>query len=916
MKPWKQVVKPHRDVRDGNFKQSDFAVELMKVVNGTAPAEYQDAHLFFERTFVTQGIAELLAAVAGRLAGTGGHPVIELKTNFGGGKSHTLLAIWHLAKNAADARSLPGVAEVLDKAGIGEVPEARVAAIDGNYRGPAETRRESGRTIRTLWGDLAFRLLGGAGYDIVAESDAAGTAPGREKLEALLRKAAPCVILLDELVAYYRQLEKPDLPGGSYDANLSFAQQLTEAAANVPGAALLVTLPQSEGEAGGEWGSKALREVGNVVHRLAATWHPVSKDESFEIVRRRLFEPVEDEAAMRETCEAYRAFCHENRAALPREAQEAGFAESFPKSYPIHPEVFTRLYEDWATLPDFQKTRGVLKLLALVVHRLWTDPDCDEPLVMPGSVPFGAQDVASQATQWLPGGWGPILAAEIDGPGSAPERLDAADPQLGRLRAARRVARTVFLGSAPSAAGQPNRGLDSPHVLLGCARPGEELSFYRDALEKMSDSFRYLFRDGDRFWFDTRPNLNRAVAEKAGRIPARDVEEEIRSAFDVKWGAPQVPGIYHAHVFEQGGKIPDDIVDGLRVVVLPADSPYSPRAEKPAFDAARAILEYRGASARTYRNRLVFLAADFEKYGRASQLCRQVLAWRETESDIAARRLDATVGEQDHARRQAQVLREALERLVGETFCHLLVPAIGPKGPSGPCAFERFEVRTAPVERLSETVSRALASNEIVIESWAARFLRDHLDDTYFGSADDVSVRTVWADMAKYLDYDRLAGIETLRAAIENGVRDGLFGYAAGKNADGSYEGFKFKESFMAGVSDRDMLIKLEKAEKVQPPPPPPPPPPGGGKGPKPPPPPPPKPAGKRCFVGSASLDISGDLSSLDEIRDEILALVSGHGLNASVRLDIRAESGETFPPDLLRALKTNSRLLDESSLS
>ena len=920
MKPWKQVVKPHRDVLEGAFTQSDFAVDLMKVVNGEAPAEYQDARLFFERTFVTQGIAELLAAVAGRLAGSGGHPVIELKTNFGGGKSHTLLAIWHLAKNAADARSLPGVAEVLDKAGIGEVPEARVAAVDGNYRGPAEPRREGGRVVRTLWGDLAFRLLGGAGYDLVAESDAAGTAPGKEKLEALLRKAAPCVILLDELVAYYRQLDRPDLPGGSYDANLSFAQQLTEAVSNTPGAVMLATLPQSEGEAGGEWGSKALREVGNVVHRLAATWHPVSRDESFEIVRRRLFEPVADEAAMRETCEAYRAFCHENRAALPREAQEAAFVEAFPKCYPIHPEVLYRLYEDWATLPDFQKTRGALKFLALVVHRLWKDPGCDEPLVMPGSLPLDASPVASQVAQWLvSGNWGPILSAEVDGPGSAPVRLDAADPQLGRLKAARRVARTVFLGSAPSVSGQAVRGPDTAHVLLGCARPGEELSFYRDALDKMADTFRYLVRDGDRYWFDVRPNLNRTVHEKAERVSARAVEEEIRSAFDAKWGAGQAPCVNHAHVFEPGARVPDDIVSGLRVVVLPADSPYSPRAEKPAFEAARAILEYRGAAARTYRNRLVFLAPDFERLARATQLCRMVVAWREAAEDIAAKRIDATVGEQENAGRQARVLRESLEQLVGETFCHLLVPSIGPKGPSGPCSFERFEVRTAPVERLSETVSRALVSNEIVVGNWAARFLGDHLGETYFGNADEVSVRKVWDDMARYLDYRRLADLDVLRTAVENGVRDGLFGYASGKNADGTYEGFKFKEPVMAGVGDRDILIKASKAEKVQPPPPPPPP--GGGKGPKtppppPPPPPPPKPAGKRNFAGSVSLDISGDLSSFDEIRDDVLALLAGRGLNASVRLDIRAESGEPFPPDLLRALKTNSRLLDESALS
>ena len=929
MKPWKDAIRPHRDVREGTFRPSDFAVNLMKVVNETAPAEYQDAQLFFERTFVTESIGRLLADVAARLSGTGGSPVVELKTNFGGGKSHTLLAVYHMAGSKGRARELPGVADVLDRAGVGGVPAARVAVIDGNYRSPSEPRRIDGRTIRTLWGDLAYRLLGGEGYDMVSQSDKDGKAPGKERLESLLSKAAPCVILLDELVAYYRQLDQPGLPGGSYDANLSFAQQLTESVENTPDAAMLVTLPQSEGEAGGAWGQKALHDLGHVVHRVAATWQPVTRDEGFEIVRRRLFEPIEDEAAARETCEAFKAFCHEKRDALPREAQEAGYLDAFSKCYPIHPEVFYRLYDDWSTLDGFQKTRGVLQLVALAVHRLWSDPECREPLIMPGSLPFGDAKVSAQATQWLPSNWGAILDDEIDGEGSAPVRLDKDNPQFGRLGAAKRVARTVFLGSAPSVAGQAVRGPNMAHVLLGCAQPGEELSFYKDALEKMADSFRYLFHDGDRYWYDTRPNLNRTVQEKAARVSAQAVEEKVREAFSAKWGAPQVPGVHHAHIFESGQTVPDDIVDGLRLVVLAPDSPYSPAAEKPAFDAARNILEYRGASPRAYRNRIAFLAADYGKWIRTAQTCRMLLAWEEVCEDIDAHRLDVSVNERGNARRQIQVWKDALEQTVGEAFCHLLVPVVGPKGPAGPCGFDRFDVRTAPVERLGDTVSRALVDNEAVVRNWAARFLRDHLDKTYFGGSEDVSVRKVWDDMARFLDYQRLASADVLRTAVENGVRDGLFGYASGKNPDGVYEGFKFKQAIMAGIGDRDFLIKASKAEQVGVPTPSP-------KGkckacgndpctcskpqpsplPPPTPTPPPSPAEKRKFQGTVEVDISEKLEHLDEIRDDVLALLAGRRLRANVKLSIRAESGEPFPPDLLRALKTNARLLDESGLS
>ena len=196
LKPWREIAVPHEDVLKGTFQQAEFAADITRVHDGSATAEYQDPVLFFQRTFITEGMRLLLDSVVRRLAGKGGDPVIQLQTAFGGGKTHTMLAVMHLAGGNAAARELVGIVPILKDAGVGELPKARIAVLDGNKLAPNQPRKVDGHELRTLWGELAWQLGGAAGYARLAESDAAGTSPGKEILTALIRDAAPCVILL------------------------------------------------------------------------------------------------------------------------------------------------------------------------------------------------------------------------------------------------------------------------------------------------------------------------------------------------------------------------------------------------------------------------------------------------------------------------------------------------------------------------------------------------------------------------------------------------------------------------------------------------------------------------------------------------------------------------------------------------
>lgn len=404
MKPWREVAIPHADVLKGTFQQAEFAADITAVRTGKAPHEYQDAAAFFERTYITEGMRLLLTQVAQRLSGRGGEPVIQLQTAFGGGKTHTLLAVLHLATRQCRLSDLPGIPTLVEKAGLMDVPQARVAVIDGTAHAPGQPWKHGRTTVKTLWGELAWQLGGGDGFAMVKESDANSTSPGKDVLRDLLEAYAPCVVLMDELVAYIRQF--PDgqtLSGGSYDSNISFVQALTEAVKLVPTAVVLASLPESEVEAGSSRGNEALRALERTFGRVQALWKPVATEEAFEIVRRRLFEPIQDVKTRDAVCRAFADAYIAEGAKLPSETQEGRYYDRLCAAYPIHPEVFDRLYEDWTTIEGFQRTRGVLKLMAKVIYRLWKDNNQDY-MILPGSLPLADADVRNEMLYHLPPG--------------------------------------------------------------------------------------------------------------------------------------------------------------------------------------------------------------------------------------------------------------------------------------------------------------------------------------------------------------------------------------------------------------------------------------------------------------------------------------------------------------------------------
>lgn len=931
LKPWREVAVPHEDVLKGTFQQAEFAADLSRVHEGTATPEYQTPALFFQRTFITEGMRLLLDSVVKRLSGKGGDPVIQLQTAFGGGKTHTMLAVYHLAKGDAVASDLPGVSAILDAAGVAELPRARLAVLDGIKSSPNQPVMRDGQAIRTLWGDLAWQLGKAEGYALVADADASGTSPGKAVLETLLSRYAPCVILIDELVAYVRQFEEgKTLTGGTFDSNLSFIQALTEALKAVPTAVLLASLPESDKEAGSQRGVKALAALAHYFGRVQALWKPVGTEEAFEIVRRRLFSSINDKLAAESVCRAFADYYTANSDDFPRETQESRYFDRLIHAYPIHPEVFDRLYEDWSSLDNFQRTRGVLKLMAKVIHRLWKDNDKD-PLIMPGSFPLQDADTRNEVIYYLPQGWDPVVERDVDGERAETTEIENRDTRLGSVQACRRSARAIFLGSAPSTANQMVRGIELERIALGVAQPGQQVGIYKDALRRLGDRLHYLNSGNNRFWFDTRPNLRREMEERKRRFQDKeDVFPAIRDRVQKTFASGVFGGI---HIFTASSDVPDDWQ--LRLVVLPPDAAFSRSGQSLAIDRANEILKNRGDQPRFKQNRLIFLAADYDSVSRLKDQVRSTLAWQSIVNDIKEMKLNLDQFQSRQASKSLEDANEALRRMIRETYKWMVAPMQEARPGKGlsEIQWEHFQVNPG-APNLSLEIERVLKENELLITEWAPIHLATVLKNWFWkDGVKETNALNVWQQSCQQLYLPRLSDDKAFQHTLAAGAesRD-FFGFAQGKE-DGRYVGFTFGKRTSLFMDSSLLLIEpvtaasyaeaqraaeeATRAKPVEPVP-------GtigtseaqpkaedsakpvystsAGAAPQP---------VKRQFYGSIELDaIQAKKQFADLVDEVVLQFTSRPGVKVRIAIEIQAETITGFDDGLQRAVKENCNVL------
>ena len=408
-------------------------------------------------------------------------------------------------------------------------------------------------------------------------------------LRELFVEYGPCLVLIDEWVAYARQLhDQSDLPAGGFETSSPSPRRSPSRRSSRRTACSSISLPASDTggsphtqaddvEVGGIRGREALDRLRNVVGRVESSWRPATAEEGFEIVRRRLFEPLGGADAFKQRDVTARAFAdlyHAQAAEFPPECRGADYEKRIQAAYPIHPEIFDRLYTDWSTLVKFQRTRGVLRLMAAVIHSLWEKGDRN-PLILPPTIPIDDARVQSELTRYLSDNWAPIIEKDVDGAelAAAEDRQRGAEPGQVARDAPRRADDLPGVGAHDGHAAQ--RGLEDRRVKLGCVMPGESPAVFGDALRRLAAAATYLYQDGPRCWYATQPTVTKLAEDRAEQLK-RDpdkVAQELDDAAARRPAEGRATSRASTRCRASGADVPDDL--DARLVVLPAEHPYS-----------------------------------------------------------------------------------------------------------------------------------------------------------------------------------------------------------------------------------------------------------------------------------------------------------------------------------------------------
>ena len=819
LKPWREVIRPAQDVTQGAFKAADFAAQLQTVYDGrTAQSEYGDPVAFFARTYLTPGMRALLLNALKRVAGNGGAPVIQMKTGFGGGKTHSLIALYHLMTSMDALANPPGgrngddALDIMREAGLSpdDSVRTRVAVLDGTHLAPTDDEpTENGDPLNTLWGVMAHQLGGQPAYDLIGEAARTGSAPGGGQLDRILQRFGPCVILIDELLAYTRNAD--------VDPVLTFLQNLTQAVSRSSNSVLVVTLPEARAEAGGERGQEALekieREMDSVERVFARTevvWRPLEVNEAFEVVRRRLFGDEIDEQERDATCKAFVDMYGKAKAEYPQGVFEQRYLERMKACYPIHPEIFDRLYEDWSTIPQFQRTRGVLRVMANCISRLYRSQD-SAPLIMPGSIPFHDSRVSDEFVTLLGKQWDAVMG-EVDKDNNKADELDDGSQRFQEVGgAARRVARAVFLGSARGGA---QVGVDRRQIHLGVVLPGQGVPRYNEALDALSGQLHYMYNDAGRYYFHAEPNLNRLANDREAQVTDREITDRIRRFLEESEPVARSYGRMPVALFPSGSEeIPDD--ETARLVILPMSKPMQTRSQERdlAREEALEILRKRGEAGRSKRNTLLFLAAKSDSVRKLRDEARRYLAWdsilegdRKIQGLTEDRRMQAVTAKANAGR--------AMNAACSSAYRWLLVPF-----QSDPVKddYSMTAYDTNPEGEIIAAAINKATQSEALVEKLSPSALLSTLQQYVWSNpvyGENATVEKVWHLMTGHVYLHRLRNWDVLRACVEEGVKAGLFGLAP--DEDGQRRSVQYGPGTTAMMDLRGrVLLTAEKAKQL-----------------------------------------------------------------------------------------------------
>ena len=832
MDPWYKIVTPRREVREGrSFSPDEFAIALEQVVAGTAPGDYSDPAQFFSRTCFTRALKDHAGMVLRRLAGRTENtaPVLTLITQFGGGKTHTLTALYHLANAGAKAAQLPGVADLLAAAEVAAAPAARVGVFVGNAWDPAEGRE-------TPWIDLARQLAGDGGVAALGTA-ARTTPPGTEALSGVFAAAdAPVLLLFDEVLNFVNRHR------GMAEGFHAFIQNLTVAVTGATRTAAVISLPRSQVEMT-DWDQQWQERITKVVRRVARDLIANDEAEIGEVVRRRLFEDLGDEKRRRKVAKAYADWCFERRAQLPpawlavdtatTEAGARDFLRSrFEACYPFHPSTLSVFQRKWSALTQFQQTRGTLAMLAQWISwaaREHFEQARTEALITLGSAPLHVPEFRAVVLGQLGEARLDVaIDADLAGQTAHAKALDV--DSTGPLRDIhRRVGAAILFESS---GGQVDKVAHLPELRFAIGEPAVDTATVDNAAAALEATAFFIRKIGtDGFRIHHQATLKKVVSDRRASL---DEETEIK------------PGIRRlvADEFTRGATLPvvafpDDgtaIQDSPRLTLVIGD-PEMEWSDGSAVERVSRWTRERGTSPRLYPGSLVWCV---KKPGRElRQRVELWLAWRRVEREVAEGVLGTAFDRADRGELRTRV-KDAEVAARDEVWggYRFVVLADG-RAAGGLRAVDLGAGHASASETLCGRVLAALKAEALLNESVGAGYIDRHWPPALkeAGSWPLTSLRQSFLNgaLTRLIDPDAV-----LRKKVVEFVESGSFGLASGPRDDGGYERLWFAEpvgaeevAFEASV----FLLTKERATQLRASPR------EDREGPKPAPPPPPDPA-------------------------------------------------------------------------
>ncbi len=830
---WTSVATPNLDIRERRFDLGIFAIHLGEIASesGTGQPEYADPTTFFDLTYVTRGLRAQLISMMQRLGGRGqGASVVQLDTTFGGGKTHTLLAMYHLAKHGHALRGRDDVRALTNEARVETPPQAAVAVLDGSYLSPSQPRKtDEGIILKTLWGELAYQLGGAEAYEFMRGSDESMSAPGSSDLTKMMRAVGkPVLILIDELLDYATKAGAVKVGRGYLVEQVqSFIKALTQAVDPHPTALMVLTLTSSPQQIFGEAARRLHQDIAGqyatfktILERVQRTEVTAESAEIYEILRRRLFERTGSAAEHESVATAYWNYYRQNQNVFPGEVIAPDYRQRVAQAYPFHPDLIDVLRDRWGTIQGFQKTRGVLRLLALVVSNLYRK-NHGAPLIHVGHIDLADPEIRRELLGHVdsPAGYDAAIGSDIAGlPGSKAEALDQ---RIGgdyyRFGLCEGLASTLFMYSHSGAAGFV--GSSRPQLWLGVLQPDVMPALAADSFSKLEGELWYMEKEGMVFRLGVDPNLNMMLVQRmdALRQDSEKLSEMVYNTVEAlagtKFGKPLI--------WPEDSRLVRDN-NTLKLVIAPPAARFrEDDSEMRAQLYIDEILKNAGEKHRQFRNTVIFALPTPEGIANIEQSAIRLIALEEIKNSTGRTLKDYLRDELD------QQLAAARVGLPSAIWGAYIVTGTAGRDDDYWIVWESGIKPYRQSDTLSQRIWDRLTDSERLLEKFDPDYLVRSGDGRFaiLWPADQDAVKTqeLWDAFARYDYLPMLASQKVLQDTIAWGVQRGLFGYATGspQKPDKIY----FDEMVRADqctISEFAWLVSAEYARPLRYPPPPP----------------------------------------------------------------------------------------------